>query len=75
MKWCQVRVFLATCVGFVIGNVLARAVHGVPAYAVLPCGAAGWLAGNALNAFIAQRSENACGAIVPAANERVASRR
>jgi hypothetical protein len=59
-KWCQVRVFLLTCLGVVVGNVLAKLFHVAPAYGVLPAVGVGWVSGNALNAWIAARNEAAC---------------
>lgn len=60
VKWCQVRVFIATCLGVLAGNMLARALHIAPPYGVIPCAGVGWLGGNALNAWIAARSARAC---------------
>ncbi|HEY9179120.1 MAG TPA: hypothetical protein VIO32_00270 [Candidatus Baltobacteraceae bacterium] len=65
MKWCQVRVFIATCLGVLAGQLVAKLLHFTPGYAVLPFAFIGWLGGNALNAWIAARSARACQPLFP----------
>lgn len=66
LKWCQVRVFVATCAGMLLGNLVAGALHVAAAFVVIPCGLAGWLAGNGMNALIAARASSPCDPIVGA---------
>ena len=54
MKWCQVRVFLITCAGVLVGNVLSRELHVIALVPVLLCGGSAWVAANYLNSRLAK---------------------
>lgn len=52
IKTCQIRVFLSTCAGVAIGNVVARHFGFAPVLGVAVLGAAFWALGNLANATI-----------------------
>lgn len=52
IKTCQIRVLLATCIGVVLGNILARHFGVAPVIGLLLFGGGFWILANIANATV-----------------------